>query len=61
MTAIDILKTGTHSYDCCFQENGEIHDLVIGAPFQYGTSYYTVCNAVLATKTAGAERDAHVE
>jgi len=60
MNAIDILKTGTHSYDCCFQENGEIHDPVIGAPFQYGTPYYTVCKAVLAAKTAGPERDAHV-
>ena len=55
MTAIDILKTGTHSHDCCFHQNGEIHDPVIGAPFQYGTPYYTACNAVLALKTTGAE------
>ena len=60
MNAIDILMTGTHSYDPCFQENGEIHDPVLGAPFQYGTPYYTVCNAVLALKTTGAEREAHV-
>ncbi len=60
MNAIDILMTGTHSYDCCFQENGEIHDPVLGAPFQYGTPYYTVCNAVLALKTTGAERETHV-
>ena len=61
MNAIDILKTATHSYDCCFQENGEIHDPVLGAPFQYGTPYYTVCNAVLALKTNGDERDTHVQ
>jgi len=61
MNAIDILKTATHSYDPCVQENGEIHDPALGAPFQYGTPYYTVCNAVLALKTAGAERDAHVQ
>ncbi len=60
MNAIDVLKTGTHSYDGCFREDGEIHDPVIGAPFQYGTPYYTVCNAVLALKTSGAERDAHI-
>ena len=61
MNAIDMLKTATNSYDRCVQENGEIHDSVLGAPFQYGTPYYTVCNAVLAFKTAGAERDAHVQ
>lgn len=61
MNAIEILKTATHSYDRCFQENGEIHDPVLGAPFQYGTPYYTVCNAVLALKTTGAERDAHIQ
>jgi len=61
INAIDILKTATHSYDCCFQENGEIHDPVLGAPFQYGTPYYTVCNTVLALKTTGSERDAYVQ
>jgi len=61
VNAVDILKIGTHSYDSCFQENGEIYDPVFKEPFQYGTPYYALCNAVLALKTEGAERDDHVQ
>jgi len=57
MKAIDILRTATASYDSCFHEDGEIHDPVLGVPFQYGTPYHAVCNAVLALKGDEDERE----
>jgi len=59
--AVGILKTGARSYDSCLQKNGEIFDPVFGEQFQYGTPYYALCNAVLALKTEGKERDDHIQ
>jgi len=57
VNAIDVLKRATDSYAPCFQENGEICDPVFGEPFQYGTPYHALCNAVLALKLEGSRRD----
>lgn len=57
MTAIDILRTAARSLDPCFREDGKVYDPVIGAPFQYGTPYHAVCNAVLALRGPEAERE----
>jgi hypothetical protein len=53
MNAIDILRRGTASYDPHFSD-GEIVDPVFQRPFQYGTPYYALCNAVLAALSQGA-------
>lgn len=53
--ALEILKTATDSYAPCLREDGEIVDPVLGVPFQYGTPYHALCNAVLALKLTRAQ------
>jgi hypothetical protein len=48
---LQILRQGIDSYAPYLQPSGELHDPVFGEPTQYGTAYYALCNAALATKT----------
>ncbi|HEX6970591.1 MAG TPA: hypothetical protein VF234_00015 [Limnochordia bacterium] len=58
---LDMLRRGVESYEPYLQPDGEMIDPVFGVPTQYGTAYHAFCQAVLAEKNEGAERDARLE
>jgi hypothetical protein len=61
MKPIDLLRRAVISHEPYLQPDGELHDAALGAPAQYGTPYHAYCQAVLALKGPGNERDERLE
>jgi hypothetical protein len=59
--ALDLLWQGARGLAGYLQPSGELNDPVFGEPAQYGTAYYAYVNAVLASRSTGAERDALID
>ncbi|MGB9587487.1 MAG: hypothetical protein ACPL7O_04840, partial [Armatimonadota bacterium] len=53
---IETFRQGVESYASYLKPTGQLYDPVFGEPTQYGTAYYALCNAILATNTEGNER-----
>lgn len=56
MRAVKFLSEAVRSYEPYLQDDGELCDPHFGEPTQYGTPYYALCNAVLATRVEGLRR-----
>ena len=54
-----VLATAVESLLPYLQESGELHDPVFEQPTQYGTAYFALCNAVLATLGPPKRRSFH--
>lgn len=58
---IDILRRGIESYEPYLQPSGELFDPVFGEPFQYGTAYHALGQAVLAAADKSGRQGRHFQ
>lgn len=61
LAPLSVLARGVASYAAHLDAEGELRDPVFDQPTQYATPYHALANAVLATKSDGAERALYVE
>lgn len=54
-----VLAAGAESYAPYLQVSGELHDVVVGEPTQYGTAYHAYVNAALAVAGPVDRRAVH--